>query len=126
MELNRAGEDYLKAMLLLQEKKGEVRSAEVARTLNVTRASTSKAVHVLMDRGFLTMDRRKRICLTEAGRQAAEETLEKHRVIREILSSLGVEPETAEEDACRIEHDLSRQSFDRVKQFWEQHRENTG
>ena len=114
------------AMLLLQEKKGEVRSAEVARTLNVTRASTSKAVHVLMDRGFLTMDRRKRICLTEAGRQAAEETLEKHRVIREILSSLGVEPETAEEDACRIEHDLSRQSFDRVKQFWEQHRENTG
>ncbi len=119
MNLNRSGEDYLKAILILQKKNGEVHSSEVASCLNVTRPSTSKAVRLLKDGGFLTMDKSKKISLTDLGRQVAEEILEKHCVIRDVLILFGIEPETAEQDACRIEHDVSRQTFDRMKAFRE-------
>ena len=91
MNLNRSGEDYLKAILILQKKNGEVHSSEVASCLNVTRPSTSKAVRLLKDGGFLTMDKSKKISLTDLGRQVAEEILEKHCVIRDVLILFGVD-----------------------------------
>lgn len=117
MELNRSREDYLKTILMLERKKGVVRSSEVAKHLKVTRASVSYAVRYLKEDGFLTMDEHKTLHFTDRGREAAKQVFERHRVIMEGLIYLGVEPETAEQDACRIEHDISGKTFDKLKEL---------
>ena len=99
MELHRAGEDYLKAILILQKQNHAVRSMDVAEMLSVTKPSVSRAVKLLREGGFLTMDADKRISLTEAGREAAEQVFEKHRVLTECLVTMGVDPGIAEKDA---------------------------
>ena len=100
MELHRAGEDYLKTLLLLQNKNGTVRSLDIARKLNVSKPSVSAAMKLLRDGGFLTMDENKRLCLTDAGREVAEQIYEKHLIVKECLISLGIDPDIAEKDAC--------------------------
>ncbi len=117
IELHRAGEDYLKAILLLQEQGGAVRSLDVAELLNVTKPSVCRAVKLLRGGGFLTMDADKRICLTEAGREAAEAVCEKHRVLKRWLISMGVDPDAAERDACRMEHVVSPETLEKMKSF---------
>jgi len=117
MELHRADEDYLKAILILQKKDGAVRSLDVAEMLNVTRPSVSRAVKHLREGGFLTMDENKRICLTEAGRKAAEQVFETHGVLRRCLIFMGVHPDTAEKDACRMEHSISPETIKQIKRF---------
>ena len=121
MELNRSREDYLKTILMLEREKGVVRSSEVAKHLNVTRASVSYAVRYLKEDGFLTMDEHKTLCFTERGREAAEQVYERHRVIRDALIYLGIEPETADQDACRIEHDISGKTFEKLKELCGEH-----
>lgn len=121
MRLHRSGEDYLEAMLVLQQKNGFVRSLDVAEYLNVTKPSVSNATRLLKEGGFLTMDEDKLIHLTELGQEVAETIYERHCVLTEGLIFLGVDPEIAEQDACRIEHDLSRQSFEKLKEAWERH-----
>ena len=120
MELNRSREDYLKTILMLELEKGTVRSMDVAKRLNVTRASVSNAVRTMKEDGFLAMDEHRMLCLTDLGRETAEQIYERHRVIRDVLILLGVEPEFAEEDACRIEHDVSGQTFDRLRELLEE------
>ena len=115
MELHRAGEDYLKAILILQKQNHAVRSLEVAEMLSVTKPSVSRAVKLLREGGFLTMDADKRICLTEAGREAAEQVFEKHRVLTECLVTMGVDPGIAEKDACRMEHLISPETLEQMK-----------
>ncbi|MCR4963339.1 MAG: metal-dependent transcriptional regulator [Firmicutes bacterium] len=122
MELNRSREDYLKTMLVLQWEKGEIRSTDVAEYLDVTRPSVSHTVRFLKEGGFLTMDKSKKICLTPLGRQVAGQLYERHCIIKEFLLFLGVEPEIAGQDACRIEHDISGQSFEKLKAYWEKHK----
>ena len=117
MELHRAGEDYLKAILILQKKDGTVRSLDVAEMLNVSKPSVCRAIKLLREGGFLTMNEDKRISLTDAGTEAAEQVFEKHCVLKECLVSMGVDPETAEKDACRMEHSLSRKTFEKMKRF---------
>ena len=119
MRLHRSGEDYLEAILILEHKRGYVRSLDVAQQLSVTKPSVSNATRLLKEGGFLTMDEEKLIHLTELGREVAESIYERHCILTEGLIFLGVEPETAEQDACRIEHDLSRQSFEKLKEYWE-------
>ena len=119
MRLHRSGEDYLEAILILEHKRGYVRSLDVAQQLSVTKPSVSNATRLLKEGGFLTMDEEKQIHLTELGREVAESIYERHCILTEGLIFLGVEPETAEQDACRIEHDLSRQSFEKLKEYWE-------
>ena len=116
-ELHRAGEDYLKTILLLQNKNGSVRSLDVARKLNVSRPSVSAAMKLLRDGGFLTMDHNKRISLTDAGREAAELIYEKNTIVKECLISLGVDPDIAEKDACIMEHLISRETLEQMKRF---------
>ena len=123
MSLNRSGEDYLETMLVLQKEKGRIRSADVARRLNVTRASVSYAVRFLEKDGFLTMDDDKRIILSETGQQIAEQIYARHCIIRDALILSGVEPEIADQDACRIEHDISGHTFGKLKELVEKHRE---
>ena len=117
MDLHRSGEDYLETVLILQKKNGFVRSSDVANYLNVTRPSVSRAIRLLKDGGFLVMNGDKSLALTEVGRDTAERVYERHCVLMDSLISLGVDPEIAELDACRIEHIISAESFEKIKRF---------
>lgn len=115
MKLHASGEDYLEAILVLQRQKGMVRSVDVARHMDVSKPSVSHTVATLKDGGFLTMDEDYFLHLTDIGREVAEQIYEKHRFFTERLIAAGVDPETAERDACRIEHVISEESFKRLK-----------
>ena len=115
MKLHASGEDYLEAILILHKQKGVVRSVDVARHMDVSKPSVSHAVTTLRDGGFLTMDDGFFLHLTDIGREVAEQIYEKHRFFTDRLIEAGVDPETAERDACRIEHVISEESFRRLK-----------
>lgn len=108
-------EDYLETILLLHKKNGQVRSIDIANELNFTKASVSVAMKNLRDKEYITMADNGYITLTESGRIRAESVLERHNILSEWLISIGVTKETASEDACRIEHDLSEESFEAIK-----------
>ena len=115
MKIHASGEDYLETVLVLQKKKGMVRSVDVARHMEVSKPSVCHAVATLRDGGFLTMDSDYFLHLTDVGREVAEQIYEKHRFFTEMLINAGVDPITAERDACRIEHVISESSFQRLK-----------
>ena len=115
MELHASGEDYLETILVLQKKTGLVRSADVARHLEVSKPSVCHAVATLKKGGFLLMDGDHFLHLTDVGREVAEQIYEKHRFFTDRQIEAGVDPETAERDACRIEHVISEETFERLK-----------
>ena len=115
MPLRKSGEDYLEAILVLKKKKGMGRSADVARHLKVSNPSVCHAVATLKKGGFLLIDVDHFLHLTDLGREVAEATYEKHRFFTDRLIEAGVDPETAERDACRIEHVISEETFERLK-----------
>ena len=120
MKLHASGEDYLETILVLQKKLGMVRSVDVARHMEVSKPSVCNAVATLRDGGFLTMDEDHFLHLTDVGREVAEKIFERHCFFTEQLIAEGVDPKTAEADACRIEHIISDESFDRLKEAAEQ------
>ena len=109
--LHASREDYLEAILVLQKQKGMVRSVDVARHMEVSKPSVSRAVTTLKEGGFLTMDDDFFLHLTDLGWEVAEQTYEKHRFFTNLLTEAGVAPKTAERDACRMEHVISQESF---------------
>ena len=115
MKLHASGEDYLEAILVLQRKKGMVRSVDVARHMDVSKPSVCHAVATLKDGGFLTVDGDFFLHLTDVGRETAEQIYEKHQFFTIQLIAAGVDPKIAEADACRIEHVISEESFQRLK-----------
>ena len=125
MKLYESGEDYLEAVLMLQKKNGIVRSDDLARHMEVSKPSVCHAVATLRDGGFLTMDEDHFLHLTDVGREVAERTYERHCFFTEQLIAAGVDPKTAEADACRIEHIISDESFDRLKEAAAQKQEYT-
>ncbi len=114
--LHASGEDYLEAVLVLQRKKGMVRSVDVARHMGVSKPSVCHAVATLKAGGFLTMDGDFFLRLTDVGREVAEKIYERHCFFTEQLIAAGVDPKVAEADACRIEHIISTESFERLKE----------
>ena len=110
-----SGEDYLEAILVLKKKLGMVRSVDVARHMEVSKPSVCHAVAVLRDGGFLTMDEDHFLHLTDVGREVAEKIYERHCFFTKQLIAAGVNPKTAEADACRIEHVISQESFLKLK-----------
>lgn len=114
-KLHASGEDYLEAVLVLQKKKGMVRSVDVARHIGVSKPSVCHAVNTLKDGGFLVMDEDHFLRLTDVGQEVAEKTYEKHCFFTQLLVNAGVEPKTAEQDACRMEHAISDDSFQKMK-----------
>lgn len=114
-KLHASGEDYLEAVLVLQRKKGMVRSVDVARYMEVSKPSVCHAVSTLKAGGFLTMDGDFFLRLTGVGREVAEQTYEKHCFFTLLLIDAGVDPEEAERDACRMEHTISKNSFQQLK-----------
>ena len=119
-KLHASGEDYLEAVLVIQKKKGMVRSVDVSRHMEVSKPSVCHAVATLRDGGFLTIDEDHFLHLTDVGRVVAERTYERHCFFTEQLIAAGVDPKTAEADACRIEHIISDESFSRLKEAAEQ------
>ena len=116
MKLHASGEDYLETILVLQKKLSMVRSVDVARHLKVSKPSVCHAVATLRDGGFLIMDEDRFLHLTDVGREVAEKIYERHCFFTEQLIAAGVDPKTAEADACRIEHIISNESFARLKE----------
>ena len=114
-QLHASGEDYLEAILVLKRQKGMVRSIDVARYLGVSKPSVCHAVNTLKDGGFLVMDEDHFLRLTDRGRDVSEKTYEKHCFFTRLLVDAGVEPKTAEQDACRMEHAISDDSFQKIK-----------
>ena len=116
MKLHASGEDYLEAVLVLKQEKGMVRSVDLARHMGFSKPSISHAVGVLRDGGFLTMDKDGFLHLTDIGREVAEKIYERHLFFTQQLIAAGVDRETAEQDACRIEHAISETSFEKLKE----------
>ena len=116
MKIQKSSEDYLETMLMLKEEHGYIRSVDIAAHLGVTKPSVSYATKRLRENGYITMDKDGLITLTESGLEIAERIYERHKVLTQLLISLGVSPETAREDACKIEHDLSVETFNVIRE----------
>ena len=126
MKLYASGEDYLETILILHREMGMVRSVDVARHMDVSKPSVCHAVAVLQEGGFLAVDGDHFLHLTEQGRIIAEKIYERHRFFTDRLIEAGVDPKTAEADACRIEHVISDETFHRLKEKYESESENKG
>ena len=122
MTIQKSSEDYLEAMLMLREERGYIRSIDVAEKLGVTKPSVSYATKRLRESGYISADPAGMIVLLEPGLESAERMFERHKLLTELLIGLGVNPETAREDACKIEHDLSVESFDAIRRHAEEYR----
>ncbi len=115
MVIRESAEDYLEAILIIKEEKGNVRSIDLARRLEITKPSVSVAMKNLKAEGYVEVDEKGSISLLPPGREIAERTYEKHVTLRDLLVSLGVDKETATIDACRMEHVISDESFEAIK-----------
>lgn len=114
MQLQESGEMYLETILILSQR-GAVRSLDVAEYMHFSKPSVSRAVSLLKNGGFIVVDKNGFIELTDAGREVADSMYERHRLLTSFLTMLGVDEETAAEDACKIEHDISEKSFEAIK-----------
>lgn len=112
---NESIEDYLETILSLQKRISYVRSIDIVREMNFSKPSVSIAMKNLREKGYIDVDESGHISLTEEGQKQAESVLEKHTLLSNWLISLGVDPDTALEDACRMEHDISEESFLAIK-----------
>ncbi len=121
MEIRQSAEDYLEAILMIKEKKGYVRSIDVANQLNVSKPSVSYATKRLRENGYITFNEDGMISLTESGMEIADKIYTRHKVLTDIFRSLGVDDEIAAEDACKIEHDLSPETFDALCKYARSH-----
>lgn len=117
MALQESGEMYLETILLLSESKPPVRSIDIAEEMGFSKPSVCRAVSLLKSGEYITVDDDGYITLTEIGREEAEKIYERHVCLTEALVNLGVSPETAKNDACRIEHVISDESFNAVKKY---------
>ena len=115
MRILESSEDYLEAMLMMQERFGYIRSIDIANELNVTKPSVSYATKRLRQNGYLTLDKEGLMTLTESGMAIAERVYERHKTLSSFFMKLGVDEETALEDACKVEHDLSEQTYEAIK-----------
>ena len=122
MKIQESAENYLETILLLQQRKGSVRSIDIANELEFSKPSVSVAMKNLRLNGYIEMDAAGQIRLLPPGQAIAEAVLEKHRLMTAFLIGLGVSPDVAAEDACRIEHVLSDESFEAIKNHAMKHK----
>jgi len=114
MKTHMALEDYLEAMLIVEEKYGFIRSLDVANLLGVKKPSVTYTTKRMKENGFINMDENFTITLTDSGRKIAEKIYNRHKKLIEIFVNLGVDEKTAREDACKVEHDLSEKTFEAI------------
>ena len=114
MKIQESAENYLEVILMLTERNGTVRSIDIVNETGFTKPSISVAMKRLRENGCVEMDSQGSLTLTSRGREIAERVYTRHRTLTKCLTALGVNPETAREDACRIEHVISQETFDRL------------
>ncbi|WP_099205995.1 metal-dependent transcriptional regulator [Scatolibacter rhodanostii] len=117
MKIQESAENYLETILMLSETKHDVRSIDIATEMEFTKPSVSVAMKKLRENGYIHMDTDGYITLTESGKIVAERTYERHKFLSKFLTDIGVNHEVAAEDACRIEHVISAESFEKLKTF---------
>lgn len=119
MNIRQSAEDYLETILILHERKGSVRSIDIANEMGFSKPSVSVAMKNLRENGYIQVDESGHITLTQMGYDVADKIYERHKVVTEYFVLLGVAPETAAQDACKIEHILSNDSFQAIKGQYE-------
>lgn len=115
MALQESGEMYLETILILSKKKGAVRSLDISEHMGYSKPSVSRAVGLLKSGGYIVVDGENHISLTDTGREVAEKIYNRHTILTRLLVSLGVSPETAAADACKMEHIISDETFEAMK-----------
>ena len=115
MSLLESGENYLEAILMVQEKKENVHAIDIVNELNFSKPSVSIMLKKLKEEKYINIDSKGDITLTESGLSIATKIYERHKILTNLLIKIGVSPEIAEDDACKIEHDLSNETFDAIK-----------
>lgn len=115
MGLQESGEMYLETILVLSKKIGSVRAIDVGEYMGFSKPSVSRAMGILKSGGFVTTDKSGHLLLTDEGLEIAEKIYERHTLLTKLLVQIGVSEETAAEDACKIEHDISDETFDAIK-----------
>ena len=115
MKIRKAAEDYLETMLMMREEKGYIRSVDIAEHLGVTKPSVTYSTKRLRENGYITMDRDGLISLTSSGEEIAQRTYARHKMLCSFLIHIGVDEQTAREDACKIEHDISDKTFAAIR-----------
>ncbi len=115
MQLQESGQMYLETILILSKKSNSVRSIDISQYMSFSKPSVSRAVNLLKDGGYILISKEGYITLTALGREIAEKIYERHTILTKCLIALGVSEETAAEDACKIEHDISDESFSAIK-----------
>ena len=117
MKIHKSAEDYLEMILRLTEEKGYARSVDIAVGLSVSKPSVSVAMKQLREGGFIAMDKDNYITLTDSGMEIAQRIYERHKTLTRVLTLIGVDEDTAEEDACKVEHDISVQTFMAIRDW---------
>ncbi len=117
-------EDYLEAMLVIKQKNGYVRSIDVAQYLGVTKPSVTYTTKRLKEKGYIVMDKDNYISITDSGMEIAEKILDRHNTLTAFFISIGVDKETAKEDACKIEHDISAETFNALCKYIDKNKTN--
>ncbi len=113
-DVGKSAEDYLESMIVLKEKNGYIRSVDIAEHLSVTKPSVSNAMKRLREENYIEMNRSGFITLTEKGMEIADKIYTRHKKLTDFFTALGVDPQVAEDDACKIEHDISDETFDAI------------
>ena len=117
MKIHKSAEDYLEQILMLHEQKGYARSIDIATGLSVSKPSVSFAMKQLRENGFITMGKDNYISLTDKGMAIAQNIYARHKALTTFLIRLGVAEDTAREDACKLEHDISPETFDAIRRY---------
>lgn len=113
-----SSEDYLERILMLSEKNGSVRAIDIVHDMGFSKPSVSVAMKKLKEKSLINVDKDGLISLTDEGRKIAERTYERHKVLKEILIHIGVDEATAEDDACKVEHELSEETFAKIREVY--------
>ena len=121
MKIHQSAEDYLEKILMIRERKGEVHSIDIANELGFSKPSVSVAMKNLRQAGYISMDGNGAITLEPPGYEIASRIYQRHKLLTRILAALGVDEETAAQDACKIEHDLSTETFEKLRAYAEAH-----
>ena len=124
MVIHQSAEDYLESILVLQEQYGQVRSIDIVNLLGYSKPSVSIAMKKLRESGYISMAPDGLITLNESGLEIARRVYNRHQVITQLFVMMGVPQELAAEDACRVEHDLSQETFERIREYVCRNEEN--
>ena len=118
MVLHESAEDYLETILILFERNGQVRSIDIVNEMNFSKPSISIAMKKLRENGYIRMDVNGLITLTDEGREIAERIYSRHKLLTKVLEEIGIDGKKAEDEACKIEHDIDDETYEKISEFY--------